>query len=67
MKIRFENGEFKEEELELPDGSKVQNVLDRFNIIYSFVLTLVNDIPVPLDQELVDSDCLKVLTVVSGG
>jgi len=67
MNISVEHlGSFKQD-TKFPEGSRVQDVLDHFNITYSFVITMLNERPVPIDELLKEGDVLKVVTVVSGG
>ena len=67
MNISVEHLGSLKKDMEFPEGSRVQDVLDHLRIIYSFVITMLNERPVPIDEELKDGDVLKVVTVVSGG
>jgi len=67
MKVTVEHTDSFTKEIELEEGSRIQDVLDRFQIKYDFVITMLNGKPSPIDEKLMDSDVLKVITVVSGG
>jgi len=66
MRIRVEYQDEKKE-LEIEEGEKVQDVLDKLNIKYDFVVTFLDEKPVPIDEPLKENCKLKVLVVVSGG
>ncbi|HID71283.1 MAG TPA: MoaD/ThiS family protein, partial [Thermoplasmata archaeon] len=57
----------RKKELEIEEGEKVQDVLDKLNIKYDFVVTFLDEKPVPIDEPLKENCKLKVLVVVSGG
>jgi sulfur carrier protein ThiS len=53
--------------VELPQGSKVSDVLERMKLYADAHIVLRGKTPVPLNAELVDGERLKVLRVASGG
>lgn len=56
-----------DEHKELAFSGSVQELLDTLKINPQTVLVLKNDLLVTEDEALVDSDDVKVITVVSGG
>ena len=68
MKIRIKilSGGVKEETREVPEDFTYENLLGSLNINPEIVLVFRNGNPVPLD-EIVTSDDVEILRVVSGG
>jgi sulfur carrier protein ThiS len=60
-------GRFKEAVREYPTGTLIADVLQSLNIGEMRGVVLVNGRPVPLDQELRESDTMTLLPLISGG
>ncbi len=54
-------------EQEFPNGTTVEDVIESLGFHKDSVIVLLDDTPIPIDQELEDGAEIKVIPVVSGG
>jgi len=57
----------KERILEMAEGSTGMELLQKLNLPYDVHILARDDIPIPLDEKLVDGEKIKIISVVSGG
>jgi sulfur carrier protein ThiS len=53
--------------LELKKGAKVEDALRALNLFPDAWIAVRDKTPIPLDEELVDNDDIKLISAVSGG
>lgn len=57
----------KTESVELPSGATGFDLLQQLRLAPDAHLLVRGDLPIPLDEPLVDAERLRILAVVSGG
>lgn len=55
------------EQVNLPHGSTVEDVIRNLELNISTRIVLRNNLPIPIDEEIIDGDELRVIETVSGG
>lgn len=63
MRVKIEN----EGDIEIPKGSSVSSVVEKFDYHLDSVVVLSKGKPVPLEEEVDEDMTLKIVPVVSGG
>ncbi len=63
MKVKIEN----KGEIEVPEGSKVSNVVEKLDHHLDSVVVLSKGKPLPIDEKIEEGMQLKIVPVVSGG
>lgn len=64
----FREGRFAKKRLEIPDGSRLDCVLDQLNIQSEEVgILLVNGRNVPKEYRLLEDDSISVFPLIAGG
>ncbi|MEM3059448.1 MAG: MoaD/ThiS family protein [Methanomassiliicoccales archaeon] len=53
--------------LEVAEGSTIEEVVRRLNLLPDECIVMRNSVPVPLTEELHDKDLIKIIRVASGG
>jgi sulfur carrier protein ThiS len=56
-----------EKQLNLPHGSTVEDVVRNLELNVSTRIVLRMNLPIPIDEEIIDGDELRVIETVSGG
>ena len=68
MKITIELSRSKEtREIHLKKGSTVKEVLKKINIKPDTIIVIRKDEPIPIDEELINGERLKILEISSSG
>ena len=53
--------------IDLPEGASGYDLMKRLALAPDVYLLVRNDVPIPIDEKLVDGERLRVISVVSGG
>jgi len=53
--------------IDLPEGASGYDLMKRLALAPDVHLLVRNDVPIPIDEKLVDGERLRVISVVSGG
>jgi len=68
VKITIELSRSKEtREIDLKKGSTVKEVLKKINIKPDTIIVIRKDEPIPIDEELINGERLKILEISSSG
>ena len=55
------------EELELPENATSYDILKKLDLRPDTLIITRNNQPIPIDEELIDNDEIKLIRVISGG
>jgi len=59
--------ENKEKVIEMARGSTGMELMQKLNLSFDAHIIARDDVPIPLDEKLVDGEKIKIISVISGG